>query len=72
MSPGRLVEISHAKGAPWDIVVNKAKTSVALGLRIPDNLIKEKFQFHKVSVGQDPRIGELHEEDAPIAGYGSR
>lgn len=72
MSPGRLVEISHAKGAPWDIVVNKAKTSVALGLRIPDNLIKERFQFHKVSVGQDPRIGELHEEDEPIAGYGSR
>jgi uncharacterized phage-associated protein len=71
MSPGRLVDISHAKGAPWDVVVNKAKTSVALGLRIPDNLIVERFRFHKVSVGENPRIGELY-EDAPIAGYGTR
>lgn len=70
MNPGRLVEISHAKGAPWDIVVNKAKTSVALGMRISDNLIIDRFRFHKVSVDEDPRVGEMYDEDAPIARHG--
>jgi uncharacterized phage-associated protein len=72
MSPSRLVDISHAKGAPWDVIVNKAKTSVALGMRIPDTLIVERFRFHKVSVGDSPRVGDLHDEDTPLTGYRSR
>jgi uncharacterized phage-associated protein len=36
LTPGRLVEIAHAKQAPWDFIVHKGRTSVALGLRIPD------------------------------------
>ncbi len=34
-SPGRLIDISHASKGPWATVVNKSKTSVALGMRIP-------------------------------------
>jgi len=65
MSPGRLVDISHAKGAPWEYIVHKSRTNVAFGLRIPDNLIQERFRHHKVSVGAEPRAGEP-DEDAPL------
>jgi uncharacterized phage-associated protein len=67
LTPGRLVEISHAKGAPWNFVVDKARTSMALGLRIPDSVIVERFKFHKVSIGEAPTSGEPI-EDAPFTG----
>jgi|RhiMetdeSRZDD1v2_1073273.scaffolds.fasta_scaffold531864_2 uncharacterized phage-associated protein len=66
LTPGRLVDISHAKDAPWDFVVNKGRTSVAFGLRISDNVILERFKFHKVSVHDVPAAGEPG-EDAPLA-----
>ncbi|WGI74533.1 SocA family protein [Sinorhizobium meliloti] len=66
MPSGRLVDLSHAKGSPWAYVVNKSRTEVALGLRIPDNVIVERFRFHKVSVGLRPLSGEPH-DDAPFA-----
>lgn len=58
MSPGRLVDLSHAKGSPWDYIVDKSRTSVAFGLQIPDNVIVDRFQYHKVSVGIEPKAGE--------------
>jgi hypothetical protein len=66
MTPGRLVEISHASGAPWHFIVNKARTSTAFGLRIPDEVIVERFKFHKVSIGAEPKRGEPR-EDTPFA-----
>jgi uncharacterized phage-associated protein len=66
MTAGRLVDISHAKNAPWHYIVNKAKTSLALGLRIPDNVIVERFRYHKVSIGAQPTHGEPS-EDTPLA-----
>ena len=65
MSPGRLVDLSHAKGSPWDFIVDKSRTQVAFGLRIPDNVIKDRFQHHKVSVGTEPRAGEPR-DDTPF------
>lgn len=65
LTPGRLVEISHAKGAPWDFVVEKARQGVALGMRITDSVILERFRFHKVRVAVEPQQGEPG-EDAPI------
>nr|WP_249158178.1 type II toxin-antitoxin system antitoxin SocA domain-containing protein [Bradyrhizobium jicamae] len=67
ITPGRLVDITHAPNAPWHYIVNKSKTSVALGLRIPDNVIRDRFKFHKVTVSAAPRHGEP-DEDSPIAG----
>ena len=65
LSPGRLVEISHAPRGPWATVVNKAKTSIALGLRIPDSVTVECFKHQKVTVG--PLSGvEEPDEDAPF------
>jgi uncharacterized phage-associated protein len=66
MTAGRLVDISHAKNAPWHYIVNKAETSLALGLRIPDNVITERFRYHKVSVGAEPTQGEPR-DDSPLA-----
>jgi uncharacterized phage-associated protein len=66
LTPGRLVEISHAKNAPWDVIVNRAKTSLALGLRIPDDVIVRHFRYHKVPVGAEPPRGEPS-EDTPLA-----
>lgn len=66
MSPGRLVDISHAEKAPWHFIVDKGRTSVAFGMRIPDDVIRDRFKHHKVSVGLVPRSGEP-DEDAPLA-----
>lgn len=66
MTPGRLVELSHAKGAPWQFVVENAKSTMALGLRIPDDVIVARFKYHKVSVGSVPSRGEPS-EDTPFA-----
>lgn len=62
MTPGRLVEVSHAKGAPWQFIVDKAKTETILGLRISDDVILSRFKHHKVSIGSEPRYGEPKEE----------
>jgi uncharacterized phage-associated protein len=62
MTPGRLVEISHAKGAPWEFIVEKSRTETILGLRIPNDLILSRFKYHKVSIGSEPRHGEPREE----------
>lgn len=67
LTPGRLVDLSHAKGSPWDAVVNKARTDVAFGMRIPDNVILERFRHHKVSVDASPRAGEPPSDDTPFA-----
>lgn len=66
MSAGRLVDLSHAEGAPWDVVVHKSRTDIAFGMRIPDSIIADRFGRHKVSIGLKPRIGEPC-EDAPFA-----
>lgn len=65
LSPGRLVDISHARNSPWHFVVDKARTSVAFGLRISDNMILERFKHHKVSIGIAPLAGEPS-EDTPF------
>lgn len=67
MAPGRLVELSHAKNAPWATVADKARTGVALGMRISDDLIIERFRHHKISVGLASRTGEPPCDDTPFA-----
>lgn len=66
ISAGRLVDIMHAKGGPWDVVIESANDSAQLGLRISDDLIRERFKYHKVAIGEAPRAGEPN-EDAPFA-----
>jgi uncharacterized phage-associated protein len=66
LSAGRLVDLSHAKNAPWSYVVENSKLRPMLGLRISDNVIRERFRFHKVSVSAHPRSGEPN-DDSPFA-----
>jgi uncharacterized phage-associated protein len=66
LTPGRLIDISHAKGAPWAHVVEKGRTGVAFGLRISDDVILSKFKHHKISVSETPVAGEPN-EDSPFA-----
>jgi uncharacterized phage-associated protein len=65
MHPARLVEISHANGAPWKFVMDKPGTSVSYGKRIGDDVISERFKYHKVSVRETPSIGEPVEDTPP-------
>lgn len=65
LTPGRLVDISHAKDAPWHFVVENSKGKVTLGLRISDEVILDRFKYHKVSVAEVPKVGEPG-DDAPI------
>jgi uncharacterized phage-associated protein len=64
---GRLVDLTHAPGGPWHFTVNKAKTSMALGLRITDDVTIQRFKYQKVSVEPSARAGEP-DEDAPLVG----
>jgi uncharacterized phage-associated protein len=66
MTPGRLVEISHAPGSPWSHIVDQGRVGVSFGMRIPDSVILERFNRHKVSVGPAPAQGEPSGEDAPF------
>ena len=65
LSAGRLVDLSHAKNSPWHHIVEKGRTSVAFGLRIPDDVILDRFKFHKVSIGIASVAGEPS-EDTPF------
>lgn len=65
LSAGTLVDITHAENGPWAFIVRKAEETTSLGLRIPDQVIVERFKYHKVSVSVVPRNGEP-DEDAPL------
>lgn len=67
MTPGQLVDLTHAPDGPWAATVNKAKTSVSLGMRISDTVTVERFKFQKVSVTETARVGEPN-DDAPLVG----
>lgn len=65
MSAGRLVDITHAAGGPWDHVVSESKAGANIGLRISDEIIIARYGRQKVSVTPTPRVGEP-DEDSPI------
>lgn len=66
MNPNRLVDISHARGGPWQIMVERATKSATFGMRIPDQVIIDFFKHHKVSVRLEHDDGEVA-EDTPFA-----
>lgn len=61
----RLVELSHAPNGPWAYVVNKASTSAALGMRISDTVIRERF-VQVIPIRAEAENGEPG-EDSPFA-----
>lgn len=69
IDPSRLIAIAHAKKAPWHFIVDKAGTQVVLGMRIPDDVILDRFKYHKVSIDEAPIGGEIV-ENRPFAELG--
>ena len=67
LSAAQLIDISLAPKGPWAAIVNQARVSVALGMRIPDSMIRERFKYHKVAVGLKARSGHPN-EDMPLCG----
>ena len=70
LSAGRLVDLSHAPGGPWDHVVNKGDHTVALGARITDDVIRARFAGPARSVRtveEVSKVGEPEREDEPVA-----
>jgi uncharacterized phage-associated protein len=65
LTPGQLVNISHAKRAPWEFIVDKGRRSVTFGLRIPDEVILDRFRFHTVAVSSGTECGVVS-EDTPF------
>ena len=66
LSPGQLIELSHAKNGPWHYVWHKARTGTTIGNTIHDIVIKERFYHHMRPV-RPARIGET-DEAAPPSG----
>jgi len=66
LSPARLRAISHAEQGPWDYIVKQGGTRALFGMRIPNDVIQEKFRYHKISVHSVPPGAEF-DEDTPFA-----
>jgi uncharacterized phage-associated protein len=65
LTPGRLVDLSHAPRSPWDVATQSDEGSRKYGMRIPNEMIRDLFKYHKISVGVNTRIGEPNEESLP-------
>lgn len=65
MTPGRLIDLSHAPRSPWDQATKCDEGGRKYGMRISNLDIRNLFKFHKVSIGATPRIGEPNEESPP-------
>ena len=63
LSAGRLIELSHAKDGPWDFVVKKSKRTSGLGLRISDDVIRERF--YRIGPVRSEPLGEPGEDTPP-------
>lgn len=65
MSPGRLVDLSHARGSPWDYLTKSRDGSRSFGVRITSDHILNSFRFHKMSVRDEADVGEPNDESPP-------
>jgi uncharacterized phage-associated protein len=63
LTPGQLIDLSHAKNSPWD-VVTRIGNRRTWGLRLDNELISLHFRFHKRSVA-DLISGDDFEEHPP-------
>ena len=69
-SAAELVGLSHAKGGPWHTVVESAKKSVALGMRITDDVIlRNRTHSMLMREGRPAAFAEeLPNDESPLAG----
>lgn len=65
LSAGRLVDLSHARGSPWDILTKRESNSRVYGDRITNELIEMHFNRHIVPIRDQPICGEPIDEQPP-------
>lgn len=65
LPPGRLIALSHARQSPWDILTRDRDGSRQYGLRITDDLLRERFKYHKIPVHDIRETGGPDEESPP-------
>lgn len=65
-SPAALRAVSHAKNAPWWVVVERAERRQSVSLRIPNAMIQERFRFHAISVPPSESLDEVPNENSPF------
>lgn len=64
-TPRELVELTHAKGGPWDHVVSAAAKGANIALKISDGVIEERFKY--LWFGHKPNFKDKEpNEDAPL------
>lgn len=69
MTAGQLVKLSHASGAPWDIVIRDSVESANIGLTIPNGVIRSAFRHHWMRADV-LKATEIDGEDTPFARHG--
>lgn len=65
MEPHKLVGLSHAKNSPWDVLTRSGRTERVYGCRISNELIRERFHFHKISMSDNFHVEEEIYEQPP-------
>lgn len=65
MSPRRLVDLSHAKNSPWDVLTRNDAGSRVYGMRITAAHITSTFKHHKMTIENYPDAGEPNDESPP-------
>lgn len=68
MTAGQLVKLSHARKGPWDVVFRRSKNEQMLGLRISNELIRERYRNHWFAADELDEVDEPT-EDTPLAYY---
>lgn len=66
MPTHHLIELCQAPNTPWDSIADKARTSMVLGMVIPDDLILERFKYHKIAIDMVSK-GGCPSEDRPYS-----
>ena len=66
LSPGHLIDLSHAKGGAWEEVWNKSKTNATISNRIHDTLTVERFSRLRMVVRNTTSFGDV-DEASPLA-----
>lgn len=65
LSAGRLVDLSHAVGSPWDVLTRRDRGTRVYGDRITNDIIIKHFNRHIVSIRDKPLCGEPFDEQPP-------
>ena len=63
----QLVNLTHAEGGPWDVVVKAAAQNANVGLRINNEVISERFKFLWFGAKRDLGDEEPDEEEPLVA-----